>query len=1444
MLSQIIRFSVHHKTIVLLMVGGMVILGTYALFHLPIGAVPDITNNQVQVITTSRNLSTLDIEQFITIPVELELANLPGVIEIRSVSKFGLSLVTVVFEEKMGTYLPRQLIAEKLKMAAEKIPEGFGTPEMGPISTGLGEIYQYVLDELPGYEGRYSAMELRTIQDWVVKRQLAGIPGVVEINTWGGYLKQYEVAIDPARLRALNLHVTQLFEALQKNNNIVGGSYIEKGQASYFIKGEGMVASLEDLGLIVVETRNGIPILIKDVAEVRFGHANRFGAITANGEGEKVMGQIMMLKGANSYEVIKAVKERVAAIQGTLPPGIRINPILERSELIDKTTATVTENLLIGCLIIIFVVVLMLGNMRSGLIIALVIPLSLLFAVSLMYLTGVDANLMSLGAIDFGIIIDGTVILVEHTAFLVTRQHSELSRLSGKARQSAMDDITIASGVKMMRPALFGQVIIMIVFLPILALSGVEGKMFKPMALTFIFALLGAVFLCFTFVPIVSSLFLQSEKKGNNPRSERFHQWSIRTYQPVLQMALRFKALTISLAVLLFTLAYLVFAQLGGEFIPTLDEGDFVIQPVLKTGTSLSATIAIHTQIEKILMQFPEVEQIVSRIGAAEIPTDPMSMEESDIIIKLKPNAYWESAKTKDGLAHVFKEALSVIPGMDVEFTQPIEMRFNELVTGVRADIAIKIYGENLDTLYQIGQQVQQLVRKVPGASDVILEKVVGLPLLRITYDRVQVARYGLQVENLNKILSMNFAGMVAGSVFEGEKRFDLVVRIGEDFRKDLGNIEQMYIPLPGGGQIPLKEVAQVQYDYSPAKISRDQIHRRAVVGVNVRDRDLESVVQDAQKLVKEHVLLPPGYRIDYGGQFQHLRNAQQRLMLVVPVSLGLIYILLFFAFRNLKDATLVFTAIPLAAIGGVFSLWLRDLPFSISAGIGFIALFGIAVLNGIVLIEEFNRLREEGMTDMVKVVKQGTQNRIRPVLLTALTDALGFLPMAVSVSAGAEVQRPLATVVIGGLVTATMLTLVVLPTLYVVFQKKNRWARQSVKAFLLLGLLTVVGQPQAKAQDKPMNLDQAIALAIQHHSGMKARQSAVSRQQTLVDAAVDLPKTVGFYQFDENNIAPNNAPIRVWGIQQSFNFPTQYTLEKQLAVQAYELVKTDYQQALLVLRKAVTKAFLQVQYWELMTQQYAALDSLYTLFAQAANRRFALGESNQLEQLTAHSKQQEMAMLYLHARRNTEASLQALHALIQTDSIRMVEVEGFAPWDYPVLPPLNVHPALVMAGQHIRAAELSRDLALHQMLPDFTVSYFQGTNQAPESRVYRGFQVGVALPLFYKPYKARVKAGKWQEEIALASWKQEEWRLQGLMQQKTRELEAVQAQLQFYEQTGRLISKELFQHSQRAFQAGEIDFLQYIQLLEHARNLEINYLGQVYQYNLAITELLYLSEP
>jgi cobalt-zinc-cadmium resistance protein CzcA len=1441
MLEKLIQFSIKNKLIVILFTVSIVIFGLYSISQIPIGAVPDITNNQVQVITTSRDLATQDVEQFITYPIELELSNLPGVKEIRSISKFGLSVVTVVFEDKMGTYLPRQLISEKLKTVS--ISKAFGTPFLGPISTGLGEIYQYTLDVKPGYDSIYSVQQLRTIQDWIVKRELSGIPGVVEINTWGGYLKQFEVAVNPKKLQASNITISELYKALKSNNAIAGGSYIEKDNQSYFIRADGLAKSLKDIGNIVIKNVKGVPVFVKNVANVQMGHANRFGAITGNGHGEKVMGQIMMLKGANSKKVIEAVKKRVAEVQKNLPKGIYINAFLERSELVAKTTFTVAENLILGFLIVMAVVILLLGNWRSGLLIASVIPLSLLFTLSMMYIFGLDANLMSLGAIDFGIIIDGAVIIVEFISLQIMRKWSTIQKLSKEKRQGEMDNVTLESTNKMMHSAIFGQLIILIVFIPILSLTGVEGKMFRPMALTFSFALVGAMLFGFTYIPVVASVFLKPVKNQKNI-SFRLISWLNSLYRPSLLFALKHKVVVLSISAVLLVISTITFSRMGGEFVPTLDEGDFVIQPVLKTGTSLSKTIETTTLIENILLtKFPdEVQQVVSRIGAAEVPTDPMSMEDSDVIIKLKDKKYWKKAKTKDELANKFKKSLEAIPGIEYEFTQPIEMRFNELITGVRADVAVKIYGQDLSVLNKLAQQAKVLIENIPGAADISVEKVEGLPQIKIQYKHEQLAKFGLSVDELNRLVSMSFAGLKAGTIYVGARNFDLVIRHQKNFKKEISNVRNLMVKLPNGSNVPLFQLADVFYTTGPAKISRDNTKRNIVVGINVRNRDLESVVNDVQQRLNNKLHLPSGYTINYGGQFENLRTAKNRLAIAIPIALLLILILLHFAFKSMKEALMVYTAIPLSAVGGVYLLWLRDMPFSISAGVGFIALFGIAVLNGIVLIEQFKVLKEQGITDVHERVLLGTSERLRPVLVTASAAALGFFPMAFSSSAGAEVQRPLATVVIGGLVTATLLTMVVLPVLYTIFEKpvKIKIKKQALTLLILVGMVSLMPQ-STLGQNAPLHLSRAIELGLKNNQNYLSQKSMTEKSVALIPTAVDLGKTNIYYHFDQNNTTDVGLPLKVAGIQQSFSYPGIYssqqkTLENRANQQmaALNIVKNR-------LIKNISLTYYQIVYLKNKIKIYEYLDSLYSHFAYAADRRLKTGETNYLEKLSADSKKMEIHTLLEQTKKDLEISYHELHKLMGTDNSFAIKDEK-----------LNRIPFHEVKGEgeyYLNETKAMTQVALYKLkterrrfLPDLNLEYFQGKTTWNASKIYHGFNVGLSIPLWFTPQKSRIKAAKLEYQATQQQYLFQQNAVKTKKNQLLKQLNKFLIPVDYYEKTGNKLSNTLLKMASKSFRQGEIDYIKYILSIKDATDIQLNYLNNLYHYNQTIIQLQYLE--
>ena len=1080
--------------------------GVYNITRLPIDAVPDITNNQVLVITTSPSLGAADIERLITFPIEIATRNIPGIIEQRSFSRFGLSIITIVFDDKTDVYWARQQVSERLTEVQSQIPPGLGTPTLGPVTTGLGEIFQYVVRPKPGYEGKYTSTELRTIQDWIVRRQLLGTPGIADVSSFGGKLKQYEIAVNTDKLKSYHLTINDLFNALQNNNQNTGGAYIEKGPTVLFIRSEGLVQNEDAIRSIVVKTlSDGTPITINNIATVQIGFATRYGAMCYNDKGEVAGAVVMMLKGGNSSKVIKDVKSRIAEISKTLPPGVMIEPFLDRTKMVNNAIGTVEKNLIEGALIVVFILVLFLGNLRAGLLVASIIPLAMLFAISMMNLFGVSGNLMSLGALDFGLIVDGAVIIVE--AVMHHLHQSNLFRNAQQLSQEEMNDEVEHSASKLMNAAIFGQVIILIVYFPILSLQGIEGKMFKPMAETVVFAIVGAFLLSLTYVPMMSSLVLSkkllTKKNFSDKMMKRFETW----YRPVLLKALSFPKLVILLAAGLLAIALYIILHMGGEFIPKLEEGDFAVDTRVLTGSSLNTTIQSTQQASHILLQkFPEVQKVVTKIGSGEIPTDPMPMDASDMMVILAPKAKWKSAKSFDELAEKMSKAVEDVPGITVGFQFPVQMRFNELMTGGRQDVICKIFGENLDTLAHYAGRIGSIIGTVQGAKDIYVESQTGLPQIEINYNRQALAQYGITISNVNNIVQSAFAGAVTGQVYENERRFDMVVRLANQQRQNLADVQNLLIPTSHGEQIPLQQVADVQIKVGPNQIQREDAQRRITVGFNVRGKDVQTVVNELQAKIAAQVKFPPAYHVTYGGQFENLIEAKQRLSVAVPISLALIFIMLFFAFQSFGESLLIFTAIPLSAIGGVFALFVRGMPFSISAGVGFIALFGIAVLNGIVLLSEFNSLEKSGMKDPLQRIKEGTRNRLAPCINDGIGSITGLPANGNQYGAGAEVQRPLATVVIGGLISATLLTLVVLPVLYRVFQnikerRKHKTAASkslSARAVVILLFLTGGLSLTVQAQERTISLQEAIDSALdQNLSIQSARQQTYVLKQT-----------------------------------------------------------------------------------------------------------------------------------------------------------------------------------------------------------------------------------------------------------------------------------------------------------------------------------------------------------
>jgi cobalt-zinc-cadmium resistance protein CzcA len=1450
MLNTIIRYSITHKLVIGLLTLALIITGFYSLRQLPVDAVPDITNNQVQVITTSPTLAAQEVERLITFPIELTMATIPQIDEIRSFSRFGLSVVTIVFEEDVDVYWARQQVNERLADAQSQIPEGIGKPGIAPLTTGLGEIYQYVITTEPGFEDTYNATDLRTIQDWVIKRQLLGTKGVADVSSFGGYLKQYEIAIRPERLNAMGVSISELFNALEDNNQNTGGAYIEKNDKALFIRSEGLVGSIKDIeNILVKQTEDGNPILISDVATVQTGTAIRYGATTRNGEGEVVSAIVMMLKGANSAQVIKDVKDRIATISKTLPEGVVIKPFLDRSKLVNNAIGTVTTNLVEGALIVIFILLLLLGNWRAGLITASVIPLALLFAFSMMHLFGVSANLMSLGAIDFGLIVDGAVIIVEATLF-----HLGALKLKRRLTQEEMDEEVYQSASKIRNSAAFGEIIILIVYLPILALVGTEGKMFGPMAQTVSFAILGAFILSLTYVPMVSALALNKNTEHKRNISDRIMDVFSRIYQPIIHWAMRTRVLVLAATLLLFVVTLVVFRSLGGEFIPTLEEGDFAVETRVMTGSSLSNTIKATTKAEKIILDnFPEVLQVVSKIGSGEIPTDPMPIEAADLMIILKDKSEWVSASSREELANKMAEALDVIPGVTFGFQQPIQMRFNELMTGVRQDVAIKIYGEDLDQLSTYASQIGKLAGNVDGAVDMYIEEVTGVPQIVVNYNRVQLAKYGLNIKSVNTAIQAAFAGASTGLVYEGEKQFDLVVRLEGNQRTSITDVQNLYLNGAHGQKIPLQQVASVSVKDGPYQIQRDDTRRRIIVAFNVRNRDVESVVDEIRAKIESKINLAPGYSVSYGGQFENLVEARQRLAIAVPMALLLIFILLYFTFGSIKQGLLIFTAIPLSAIGGVFSLWLFNLPFSISAGVGFIALFGVAVLNGIVLIAEFNHLKKDGVSDIFERIYKGTKTRLRPVILTASVASLGFLPMAISQTSGAEVQRPLATVVIGGLITATFLTLVVLPILYYYSEKKMRMTSNKMVMLLLFALFGSVFSIHAQAMSEVkvyQNVDEVLVDVLKNNLTLQVSKLQTQRAEALKGTSFDLPKTeFGFEYGQTNSIVDHDTRFSV---NQTFAFPTFYSHQNKLAkskIQLSELNETIVKNELVA---QVSAVYYTLWYLKSKQQVLQKQDSIYERFAYAAKLRYQTGESNALEQATAHVELADIQMMISDNESALKDYQLQLQNLINSDSLVDIEVGDLEIKQRILSEEKTIanHPMIAYLQKQIELAENEKLVAVSKMLPDITLGYFNqsfignGKNSNGTAAVFdsgnrfTGVQLGLSIPLWFKPHAAKIKAAEIQKQEQKVQLEAVTNRTQTQLETLFQALKKAQSNLDFYSTNALPQADLLLKNSQRGFQEGEIGYVEYVQGLHRSLTIEMTYLDYINRYNQTLIKI------
>lgn len=1441
MLNKIIEFSIRNKLIVGLFILGLIGYGIYEVTRLPIDAVPDITDNQVQVITVTPSLGAPDVERLISFPIEQANRSIPGLAKIRSFSRFGLSVVTLVFNEGVDVYWARQQVTERLQEVQSQIPGGIGVPKLAPVTTGLGEIYQYTIRPKKGYEDRYTAMELRTIQDWIVRRQLLGVTGVADVSSFGGYLKQYEIAVEPAKLKSYGLSINDVFKALETNNQNTGGAYIEKEPTVLFIRSEGLVGSEEDIRKIVVKnTGNGTPLLVRDIGEVRLGYATRYGALTYNGEREVSGAVVMMLKGANSNEVIKKIKARVDQIQKTLPEGVMIDPFLDRTKMVNNAIGTVEKNLMEGALIVVFVLVLFLGNFRAGLLVASVIPLAMLIAVIMMNTFGVSGNLMSLGALDFGLIVDGTLIIVEACMFRLHHYNKPF------ITQTEMDDLVLETSGRMRNAAVFGELIILIVYLPIFALAGVEGKMFKPMAQTVAFALFGAFLLSLTYVPMMSALVLSKKIPAKLSWSDRMMEKLEVRYQRLLNKVLNIPKTVIGTAAGLLAIALFVLSQLGGEFIPRLEEGDFAVETRVLTGSSLKTSTTAVSQGAKILLaKFPEVEKVVGKTGSSEIPTDPMPIDASDLMVILKDKKEWTSAKTFDELTEKMSKELEAIPGVTFGFQYPVQMRFNELMTGARQDVVCKIYGEDLDSLAQYATRLGAVANTVKGATDLYVEAITGMPQIVIKYNRDAIAQYGLNINDINRIVNTAFAGQSSGLVYEGEKRFDLVVRLSGQQRQDLTDVQHLLIPTQQGSQIPLYLVAKVAIEEGPNQIQREDAQRRIIVGFNVRGRDVQTVVEELQQKVSGKIKLPPGYYVTYGGAFENLEAAKKRLGIAVPVSLLLILLMLYFAFNSIRQGLLIYSAIPLSAIGGIFALALRGMPFSISAGIGFIALFGVAVLNGIVLIAEFNRLHKEGLNDVREIVLKGTRVRLRPVLMTASVASLGFLPMALSNGAGAEVQRPLATVVIGGLILATLLTLFVLPILYIIFEKKHlmKQPKHLPGAALLLLPFLLLAAPNAQAQ-QPISLNAALDTAMKNNLSVRNQQLNADYLKKLKGAGWDANQAVITGEYGKINSAYNDNRFT---ISQTIKFPTIYSRQKLLLNEEWKegLLNVSVKQS--ELKKQVTSVYYQLLFLRNKKELLQYTDSIYALFLEKAAIRFKTGESNILEKTTAETQRGQIAL--------QAGQLQQDYAILQARlKVLLNTTTDVEPDDTPLKMPLpggidstelKKHPYLQLLEQQEQTTLSRYKLEKSRLLPDLLLGYNNMTmrGMGADDKEYSGdtrfqsAQIGVGIPLFFGAQKAKIGAQKINQELAKSTYQAGLQELQLRYTEAEKQYSKMMQAVSYYEQSGLKNADTIIATANLQFVNGEINYLEWVMLNNQAFSLRNEYLDAVNNLNQSIIE-------
>ena len=1438
MIDKLIAFSIKQKIVIGFFVLLLIIFGINSAINLPIDAVPDITNNQIQIITASPTLSATEIERFITYPIEISLSNTPKIVELRSISKLGVSVVTAIFEDDVDIYFARNLIFQKLKEAEENIPEGLGTPEMAPISTGLGEIYQYVVRPEKKGDTTFSDMELRTIQDWIVKRQLLGTPGVAEVNSFGGYEKQFQILVNADALRSYNLTMRDVFEAVNNNNANVGGSFIEHNSEQFAIRGIGIIESKEDINNIVIKSEHGVPVYLSQIAEVEEAGGIRYGSVTQDGKGEVVAGIVMMLKGANSREVANTVHKKIEEIKTTLPKGVTVDEFYNREDLVERAIATVEKNLIEGAVIVIFVLVLLLGNLRAGFIVASVIPLSMLFALIMMKLFGVSGNLMSLGAIDFGLIVDGAVIIVE--SVIVAIAHA-IHKHKRPLHKDEMQDTIFKSTTGIIKSAIFGILIIIVVYLPIFALGGIEGKMFKPMAFTVGFALIGALLLSLTYVPMMSDLILKRDMSEKETIADKIINFIKRLYLPSLKFALKRKVLVIATAVIALVFSIILFLRLGGEFIPKLDEGDIAYQIARVPGISLTESKRIGTICEQILIKkFPEVKTVVTKTGAAEIATDPMGVEFSDVIVMLKPKDEWTSADTKEELVEKMHKELSVVPGIGLSFTQPIELRFNELMSGAKGDIAVKIFGEDLTELSKAGSDAAKIISEVQGAEDVSIQQLEGLPQLQIKIKRDKIARYGINVSDVNEIIETGLAGKTAGAVFEGDKKFDLVIKYKQTDRKDVQDIKNILVNSSSGIKIPMSELADISIEEGPAEITRDNGKRRIIAQCNVRGRDIESFVNELKLKIKDNLKMPPGYSLEYGGQFKNLESAKERLYIAVPVSLFFIFALLFVTFNSVKQGLLVFSGIPFAIVGGIFALVIRDIPFSISAGVGFIALFGVAVLNGIVMIAYFNKLEKEGVMDVHERIILGTSARLRPILMTAMVASLGFIPMAISSGAGAEVQKPLATVVIGGLISSTLLTLIVLPLLYSIFNKKSNFKMSThIKATIFLLFMIVPSVTFSQSND----LESYIERGIKGNSEIQAFRLTVEREEAALKKSVNIPKPQLFLEYEGVKGGLENFESRKIGISQDLEFPSVYFMRSDVQSVQIDIAKAELQNKINSITAEIKQLYYSVIRNSALKDLAKDIVSISDDFLKVAERKFDAGVVTSLDVLNAKVNktraenelkniENDLRKTFIDFRLLLNAEESELKITIDTSThfynVQLEEMLSSA---------MKNNPEILLSKLRQDKAENRISLAKSLLLPNLSLKYYNqklGTESG-----YYGFEVGVGIPVwFFLENSGEINEAKIEKKITQTEEYFTIKRVQANVKNAVEDFLNSKRQSEFVSKQVLDEARLIVDATRRSYEEGTANYSEFLQALKTFMEVQGAYTNNWYNFKISIINL------